>query len=103
MESELQLKKREEAAHADQVGKALRAEREREAKRAEREREGEAERRKETELEKLQIQTLKVDPESCSIGETESRSILPKLSNFMEGKDDLDSWLTRFERFVEMN
>ncbi|GFO28928.1 hypothetical protein PoB_005543300 [Plakobranchus ocellatus] len=73
-----------------------------EAERPERERE--VERRKEIELEKLRIQAsfVKVDLEASLTGGTEARAKLPKLLTFANGKDDLDSWLTRFERFTAM-
>ncbi|GFO41014.1 hypothetical protein PoB_006751900 [Plakobranchus ocellatus] len=88
--------------------KAERAERKRErefqlkneeAVRAETDREREAEGRKEIELEKLRIQAdgVKADPESNPADWADDRAKLSKLPNCVDRKDDLASWLTRFE------
>ncbi|GFN86596.1 hypothetical protein PoB_001310200 [Plakobranchus ocellatus] len=46
---------------------------------------------------------VEVDPKTSSIGGTDVRAKLPKLPNFVDGKDDLVRWLTRFERFAAMS
>ncbi|GFO22334.1 hypothetical protein PoB_004883900 [Plakobranchus ocellatus] len=77
---------------------------EEEAKRTERVGDREAERWKKIQLEKSRIQAalVKFDLETSSIGETGTWAMLLKVSNFVDGKDDLDSWLMRLERFAAM-
>ncbi|GFN95590.1 hypothetical protein PoB_002209600 [Plakobranchus ocellatus] len=71
------------------------------AERAEMERETEMQ--KELELEKLRsnLGGVNTDAETKSSGETDTRAKLTKLPNIVDGKDNLDNWLKRLQRFAE--
>ncbi|CAB4030732.1 vicilin-like seed storage At2g18540 [Paramuricea clavata] len=64
------------------------------------EREKEAQRRHELAVKELELQSANVDVNSASI---KSTAKLPKLPTFVDGKDDLDSYLQRFEQFAKNN
>jgi hypothetical protein len=64
------------------------------------EREKEAQRRHELAMKELELQSANVEVNSDSI---KSAAKLPKLPTFADGKDDLDSYLQRFERFAKNN
>ena len=90
-----------------------REERERERDREERQQEREKQREKEEKEERQRIRDHELEMERIRIqarpsGENISprstfNSSAPKLPAFVDHKDDLDSFLTRFERFGEMN
>jgi nitrogenase molybdenum-iron protein alpha/beta subunit len=72
-------------------------EREREAQA----REKEAVRRHELEMKQLEVQAVNTDG---AVGEHHSgiaTATMPKLPQFIDGQDDLDSYLQRFERFAK--
>ena len=64
------------------------------------EREKEAQRRHELAMKELELQSANVEVNSAGI---KSAAKLPKLPTFVDGKDDLDSYLQRFERFAKNN
>ena len=61
--------------------------------------------RQETEVERRdQLEMRQLGPERGVAAETESvRAKIPKLPAFEDGKDDLDAFLQRFERFATSN
>ena len=64
------------------------------------ERQKKARRRHELAMKELELQSANVEVNSASI---KSAAKLPKLPTFVDGKDDLDSYLQRFERFAKNN
>lgn len=66
------------------------------------EREKEAERRHELAMKQLELQNANNGSQAGNTGTT-SGAKLPKLPTFVNGKDDLDSYLQRFERFAKNN
>ena len=72
----------------------------REEKKLEQEREqAELQRRHEIQLEQMKIERLKLG----ELGDQTNKAKVPKLPTFTDGKDDLDSYLQRFERFATAN
>ena len=85
--------------------RALEREREREREREEREREREEREnaRKESEREhELQLKRLELQAMGGDVMTVSTKSV-PKLPPFIDHKDDLDSYLNRFERFARAN
>ncbi|GFN88914.1 gypsy retrotransposon integrase-like protein 1 [Plakobranchus ocellatus] len=87
-----------------------------EAERQERMEKEEADRKERLELEKMKLDAemkllqakieagiIKNEPDGSSAMSSDARAKHPKLPNFQDGRDDLDIWLTRFERFAESN
>ncbi|GFO01375.1 retroviral-like aspartic protease 1 [Plakobranchus ocellatus] len=52
---------------------------------------------------KIEAGIIKNDPDGNGAKSSDSGAKNPKLPNFQDGRDDLDIWLTRFERFAESN
>ncbi|GFO24246.1 reverse transcriptase [Plakobranchus ocellatus] len=52
---------------------------------------------------KIKAGIIKNEPDGSGAGSSDSGAKHPKLPNFQDGRDDLDIWLTRFERFAESN
>ncbi|GFO27866.1 retroviral-like aspartic protease 1 [Plakobranchus ocellatus] len=52
---------------------------------------------------KIEAGIIKNDPGGSGTRSNDAGAKHPKLPNFQDGKDDLDIWLTRFERFAESN
>ncbi|GFO04005.1 retroviral-like aspartic protease 1 [Plakobranchus ocellatus] len=52
---------------------------------------------------KIEAGIIKNEPDGSGARSSDAGSKHPKLSNFQDGRDDLDIWLTRFERFAESN
>ncbi|GFN90364.1 hypothetical protein PoB_001687000 [Plakobranchus ocellatus] len=111
-EAERQEKK-EEAEHEEKE-EADRKERKEEADR--KERKEEADRKERLELEKMKLDAemkvlqakieagiIKNEPEGIDARSSDAGAKHPKLPSFQDGRDDLDIWLTRFERFAESN
>ena len=57
--------------------------------------------KREHELELARIAAMNGDGRTTQRGDREDRAKAPKLPSFVDGKDDLDAYLQRFERFVE--
>ncbi|GFN93180.1 retroviral-like aspartic protease 1 [Plakobranchus ocellatus] len=92
---------------------------ERQEKKEEVERQGrkeEADRKERLELEKMKLDAemkllqakieagiIKNEPDGSGARSNDAGAKHPKLPNFQDGRDDLDIWLTRFERFAEIN
>ncbi|GFN97892.1 polyprotein [Plakobranchus ocellatus] len=82
-----------------------RQEKKEEAERQAREKKGEAERQAREKKEEVERQTRekKEEAERRGARSSDAGAKHPKLPNFQDGRDDLDIWLTRFERFAESN
>ncbi|GFN83142.1 hypothetical protein PoB_000964800 [Plakobranchus ocellatus] len=52
---------------------------------------------------KIEAGIIKNEPGSRGARSNDAGAKHPKLPNFQDGRDDLDIWLTRFERFAESN
>ncbi|GFO18079.1 hypothetical protein PoB_004458400 [Plakobranchus ocellatus] len=87
-----------------------------EAERQAREKKEEADRKERLELEKVKLDAemkllqakieagiIQNDPDGSGARSNDAGAKHPKLPNFQDGRDDLDIWLTRFERFAESN
>ena len=74
-------------------------EREREAQA----REKEAVRRHELEMKQLEVQAVNTDGGVSEHHSGIATAKMPKLPQFIDGQDDLDSYLQRFERFAKSN
>ncbi|GFO18190.1 reticulocyte-binding protein 2 homolog a [Plakobranchus ocellatus] len=87
-----------------------------EAERQAREKKEEADRKERLELEKMKLDAemkllrakieagiTKNEPDGGGARSSDAGAKHPKLPNFQNGRDDLDIWLTRFERFAESN
>ncbi|GFN98804.1 hypothetical protein PoB_002531000 [Plakobranchus ocellatus] len=85
-----------------------------EAERQAREKKEEADRKERLELEKIKLDAemkllqakieamiIKNEPDGSSARSSDAGAKHPKLPSFQDGRDDLDIWLTRFERFAE--
>ncbi|GFR81364.1 hypothetical protein ElyMa_004067700 [Elysia marginata] len=109
------LAERAAAARKEEL-EAERAAKKEEAERAARKEELEAERAAKIELEKMRLETeMKMLQAKIQAGIVKEETVgnasryndasakHPKLPHFQDGKDDLDIWLTRFERFAESN
>ncbi|GFO43375.1 Gag-Pol polyprotein [Plakobranchus ocellatus] len=116
-EAERQAREKKEEAEGQ--------ERKEEAERQAREKREEAERQERTEeadrMERLELEKMKLDaemkllqakievgiiknePDGSGARSSDAGAKHPKLPNFQDGRDDLDIWLTRFERFAESN
>ena len=57
--------------------------------------------KREHELELARIAAMNGDGRTAERGDREDRAKAPKLPSFVDGKDDLDAYLQRFERFAE--
>ena len=57
--------------------------------------------KREHELELARITAMNGDGRTAERGDREDRAKAPKLPSFVDGKDDLDAYLQRFERFAE--
>ena len=57
--------------------------------------------KREHELELSRIAAMNGDGRTTERGDREDRAKAPKLPSFVDGKDDLDAYLQRFERFAE--
>ena len=57
--------------------------------------------KREHELELARIAAMNGDGRTTERGDREDRAKAPKLPSFVDGKDDLDAYLQRFERFAE--
>ena len=57
--------------------------------------------KREHELELARIAAMNGDGRTTERGDREDRTKAPKLPSFVDGKDDLDAYLQRFERFAE--
>ena len=113
--SETRRKEEEKRLEAEREAerKRLEAEREAEQKRLEAEREEkrlEAEREEKRleaerkfELEKLRIQSSQPSTSTTSVSRPIQGPKQPKLPAFIDGKDDLESWMLRFEKFATAN
>ncbi len=88
----------------EREAKKLEAE-ERERERQYRERELEAERKHQIAMKQLELEQSSTTSSVSGQGgvNASSGAKLPKLSEFVDGKDDLDSCLQRFERFAKGN
>ncbi|GFO08088.1 hypothetical protein PoB_003459300 [Plakobranchus ocellatus] len=110
--------KKEEAERQERKEEAERQARKKkeEAERQERKEKEEADRKERLELEIMKIDEemkllqaiietgfIKNEPERSSARSSDAGAKHPKLPNFQDGRDDLDIWLTRFERFAESN
>ncbi|GFO02300.1 Zinc finger protein [Plakobranchus ocellatus] len=110
--------KKEEAERQERKEEAERQAREKkeEAERQAREKKEEADRKERLELEKMKLDAemkllqakieagiIKNDPDGNGARLNDAGAKHPKLPNFQDGRDDLDIWLTRFERFAESN
>ncbi|GFO12592.1 hypothetical protein PoB_003909700 [Plakobranchus ocellatus] len=110
--------KKEEAERQEKKEEAERQERKEkeEADRKERKEKEEADRKERLELEKMKLDAemkllqakfeagiIKNDPDGSGARSNDAGAKYPKLPNFQDGRDDLDIWLTRFERFAESN
>ncbi|GFO48854.1 Pol polyprotein [Plakobranchus ocellatus] len=95
---------------------AERQEKKEEAERQERKEKEEADRKERLEMEKTKLDAemkllqakieagiIKNEPDGSGARSSDSGAKHPKLPNFKDGRDDLDIWLTRFERFAESN
>ncbi len=100
-ERELQREKEEQERQLQRE----REERERQREMEERQREleeKERERRHELEMKKLELQEReRQSPLNSSVTETTSGRSIPKLPVFDDSKDEIDSYLQRFERFAQ--
>ncbi|GFO10965.1 gypsy retrotransposon integrase-like protein 1 [Plakobranchus ocellatus] len=87
-----------------------------EAERQAREKKEEADRKERLELEKMKLDAemtllqakieagiIKNESDGSGARSSDAGAKHPKLPNFQDGRDDLDIWLTRFERFAESN
>ncbi|GFO00798.1 hypothetical protein PoB_002730300 [Plakobranchus ocellatus] len=52
---------------------------------------------------KIEAGIIKNEPDGSSARSSDAGAKRPKLPNFQDGRDDLDIWLTRLERFAESN
>ncbi|GFO39875.1 retroviral-like aspartic protease 1 [Plakobranchus ocellatus] len=52
---------------------------------------------------KIEAGIIKNKPDGSGARSSDAGAKHPKLPNFQDGSDDLDIWLTRFERFAESN
>ncbi|GFO00922.1 retroviral-like aspartic protease 1 [Plakobranchus ocellatus] len=52
---------------------------------------------------KIEAGIIKNEPDSSGARLSNAGAKQPKLPNFQDGRDDLDIWLTWFERFAESN
>ncbi|GFN96000.1 hypothetical protein PoB_002250600 [Plakobranchus ocellatus] len=52
---------------------------------------------------KIEAGIIKNEPDGSSARLSDAGAKHPKLPNFQDGRDDLDIWLTRFQRFAESN
>ena len=80
-------------------------EREREREREEREREHEEREREERERQRvheIELRRLEIE-HPVRVQQSDNTSRLPKLPQFVDGKDDLGSYFERFERFATLN
>ena len=59
----------------------------------------EAQRRHELEMKRLELEQTPAGP-GAQVPKKEDRAKAPKLPSFVDGKDDLDAYLQRFERFA---
>ena len=59
----------------------------------------EAQRRHELEMKRLELEQTPAGP-AAQVSNKEDRAKAPKLPSFVDGKDDLDAYLHRFERFA---
>ncbi|GFO00778.1 hypothetical protein PoB_002728300 [Plakobranchus ocellatus] len=50
---------------------------------------------------KIEAGIIKNEFDGSSARSCDAGAKRPKLPNFQDGRDDLDIWLTRFERFAE--
>ncbi|GFN95830.1 hypothetical protein PoB_002233600, partial [Plakobranchus ocellatus] len=95
---------------------AERQERKEEAERQAREKKKEADRKERLELEKMKLDAeikllqakieaglVKNEPDGSGARSSDAGTKHPKLPNFQDERDDLDIWLTKFERFAESN
>ncbi|GFO24233.1 hypothetical protein PoB_005073800 [Plakobranchus ocellatus] len=87
-----------------------------EAERQAREKKEEADRKERLELEKMKLDgeikllhakieagIVKNEPDGSDANSNDAGAKHPQLPTFQDGRDDLDIWLTRFERFAESN
>ncbi|GFO44613.1 hypothetical protein PoB_007111800 [Plakobranchus ocellatus] len=87
-----------------------------EAERQAREKKEEADRKERLELEKMKLDAemkllqakieagiIKNESDGSSARSSDAGAKHPRLTIFQDGRDDLDIWLTRFERFAESN
>ncbi|GFN90145.1 hypothetical protein PoB_001665100 [Plakobranchus ocellatus] len=112
-EAERQEKKEEAERQArEKKEEAERQEKKEEAERQERKEKKEADRKERLELEKMKLDAemkllqakieggiIKNDPDGSGARSSDAGAKHPKLPNFQDGRDDLDIWLTRLERF----
>ena len=107
-------KEREERARQEErEDKARQAEEARRERREEKEREEREQlRQHELEMERLRLERAEIDSSRGSAGESHNsngsapalpNAKRPKLPAFVDGKDDLDSYLNRFERLAKAN
>ena len=106
-EREAQAQREREEREAQAQKEREREEREAQAQREREEREAQAQReekQREFEIRKLELEIQLRDGERSANTETTSvKARTPKLPAFMEEKDDMDSYLDRFERFAATN
>ncbi|GFN96776.1 reticulocyte-binding protein 2 homolog a [Plakobranchus ocellatus] len=118
-EAERQAREKKEEAERqarEKKEEAERQEKKEEAERQERKEKEEADRKKRLELEKMKLDAemkllqakieagiIKNEPDGSGARSSDSGAKHPKLPNVQDGRDDLDIWLTRFERFAESN
>ncbi|GFN97917.1 sulfotransferase [Plakobranchus ocellatus] len=108
--------KKEEAERQERKEEAERQAREKKEETECQERKEEADRKERLELEKMKLDAVmkllqakieaglfKNEPNGSSASSSDAGAKHPKLPNFLDGRDDLDIWLTRFERFAESN
>ncbi|GFO09598.1 hypothetical protein PoB_003610300 [Plakobranchus ocellatus] len=50
---------------------------------------------------KIEAGIIKNEPDGSGARSSNAGAKHPKLPNFQDGRDDLDIWLTKFERFAE--
>ena len=65
--------------------------------------EKEAERRHELEMKQLELESVNNGHGEVSNASTVAIAKLPKLTNFIDGKNNLDSYLQRFDQFAKSN
>ncbi|GFO08874.1 retroviral-like aspartic protease 1 [Plakobranchus ocellatus] len=107
------LAERQERKEKEEVERQAREKKEEAERQA---REKEADRKERLELEKMKLDSemkllqakieagiIRNEPDGSGARSSDSGAKHPKLPNFQDGRDDLDTWLTRFERFAESN
>ncbi|GFO45339.1 hypothetical protein PoB_007184400 [Plakobranchus ocellatus] len=109
------LAERQERKEKEEVERQAREKKE-EAERQAKEKKEEADRKERLELEKMKLDAEmkllqakieagidKNEPDGSGARSSDAGAKHPKLPSFQDGRDDLDIWLTRFERFAESN